>query len=74
MIEEIKIDDIDLGGDYGELDLFRYIIDKSKNEGPQTGVPWSKDVFNYIFESNVAFNLENLPDCEFVDIDLQDRF
>ena len=73
MVEEIKIDFSNPANQGMDLALFRYIMDRAKSDGPQMGIPWNKEVYNYIFESEIALKLESLLGYEIVDVDLQER-
>ena len=59
-MEEIRFDSF--GADLSSLGLsfLQEITEKSKQNGVQIGVPWSKDVYRYIFELSPAGDVETI--------------
>lgn len=57
-MDEIKADI----SDYSPTDivLLQNIINRSLNNGAQIGISWTKDVYDYIFESNCNLDLSSL--------------
>lgn len=72
-MEEIKVDLASLASQTNNLALFNYIIDKSRSEGVQIGVTWNKEVYDYLFESGININVENILGYHIVDIDMQEN-
>ena len=76
-MDEIRLDS--LGADLSSLGLsfLQEITEKSKQNGVQIGVPWSKNVYRYIIEltppSDVETILENsISGLTFIDPDNHD--
>lgn len=57
-MDEIKADI----SDYSPADivLLQNIINRSLSNGAQIGISWTKDVYDYIFESDCNFDLSAL--------------
>lgn len=72
-MEEIKVDLASLASQTNSLALFNYIIDKSRRDGVQIGVTWNKEVYDYLFESGININVENILGYHIVDIDMQEN-
>lgn len=49
-----------LGFNPAELKFIQSLIDKSIDNGVQVGVPWTEDVYKYIFESDANLELASL--------------
>ena len=54
-----------------DMQLINQIIQKSLYDGVQIGVPWSKNVYNYIFETDAIVDIANLMDMNIVIDDIQ---
>ena len=48
-MEEIKLED-SFGYDDIGIAIFNAITEKARKEGVQIGVPWTKEVYDYLFE------------------------
>ena len=60
-MDEISFEDIfgDENKDMAAM-ILEAITEKSRNDGLQIGVPWSKPVYDYLFESEAASDIEGL--------------
>ncbi len=58
-MEEIKLEDAFGYTDIG-LAIIDAITDKARKEGVQLGVPWTKEVYNYLFESAPEADVEEI--------------
>lgn len=71
-MEEIKLEDAFGYGDIGSA-VLDAITDKARKEGIQIGVPWTKAVYDYLFESSSDADLEEIlglvSDSSFHDLD-----
>ncbi len=58
-MEEIKLDEA-----FGETGADNYFLnaltERARRLGIQIGVPWTKDVYNYLFESTTEADLEEI--------------
>ena len=57
-MEEIRFDSFGAGLNSLGLSILQEITEKSKKNGVQIGVPWSKDVYRYIFELSPVEDIE----------------
>ncbi len=60
-MEEIVFEDA-FGGEYTAMAfaVMDAIMEKSRNNGVQIGIPWSKPVYDYLFESEAGTDIEEL--------------
>ena len=56
-MEEIQLEDAFGYEDIGVV-ILNAITDKARKEGVQIGVPWSKEVYDYLFETSQESDLE----------------
>lgn len=59
-MEEIIIDFSKQTVNAADAPLLEYLVNKAKKDGVQIGVPWSGDVYNYLFENEKA-NVDLAP-------------
>ena len=58
-MEEIKLEDA-FGYDDIGIAIFNAITDKARKEGVQIGVPWTREVYDYLFETSPDADLEEI--------------
>ncbi len=58
-MKEIKLEDI-FGYTDMEMAILDAITDKARKDGVQLGVPWTKEVYNYLFEASPDADLEEI--------------
>lgn len=71
-MEEIKLED-SFGYDDIGIAIFNAITEKARKEGVQIGVPWTKEVYDYLFEVSPDTDLEEIlglvSDTSYHDLD-----
>ena len=72
-MEEIKLEDA-FGYTNIEMAILEAITDKARKEGTQIGVPWTKEVYDYLFEASPEADIEEIlglvPASSFGDTDM----
>ena len=58
-MEEIKLEDA-FGYTNIEMAILEAITDKARKEGTQIGVPWTKEVYDYLFENSQDADIEEI--------------
>lgn len=58
-MEEFRLDEAYGYGDMG-IAVLNAITDKARKEGIQIGVPWTKEVYDYLFEATTEADFEEI--------------
>lgn len=71
-MEEIRLEDAFGYEDIG-VAVLNAITDKARKEGVQIGVPWTKEVYDYLFETSPDSDIEEIlglvSDTSYHDLD-----
>lgn len=73
-MEEIVFDPTQVVINQEALASLEELISRSKNEGPQIGIPWNKKVFDYMFESEVFVDPSVLLGDNYYFVEVEDDF
>lgn len=73
-MEEIFFDPYKVQMSNEELATLQEIMNRSKTDGPQIGIPWNKKVYDYMFESGVMVDPSILFGDEYFLMDMDEDY